>query len=202
MLVSISWTSDKITRNLLCHLERLNIQNYILIGPHSEFLHDLTRRGHPTIYANQLLDSMRAGKLIKLQNPSSEMVNLIVKAYVIQKCLGYNYHSLIVDASMLLLNAVAGEVAEGSLSRESRRKLGFMVAKMLEENGGRVNWVDENMVGMKISDNGVNKSSLEAKKMVYWSMENMDLVQKRLDELGLWVIDGDSSCKAVICHQS
>jgi hypothetical protein len=28
------------------------------------------------------------------------------------------------------------------------------------------------------------------------------LIQKRLQELSLWVVDGDSSCSAVVCHQS
>ncbi|XP_065853712.1 uncharacterized protein [Euphorbia lathyris] len=239
MLVSIFKTPDQITKNLLCHLERLNIQNYIVISPHSEFLYDLARRGHPVIDANQLLDSMRSHKLIKLQDSSSEAVDVIMKAYVLQKCLEYNYHSWIVDASMLfpsndlfdefMMNTsndlyagkssemlfvrssssahkILGEkllnkVAQGSLSRE---RLGFMVAKMLEENGGgRVKWVDEKKVGIEIGENGVNKSSLEDEKMVYWSMEmNLNLVQKRLEELGLWVIDADSSCKAVVCHQS
>ncbi|XP_065849651.1 uncharacterized protein [Euphorbia lathyris] len=243
ILVSIFWTSDEITRNLLCHLERLNIQNYIFTGPRSDFLYDLARRGHPIIDANKLLYSMRAHRLITFQGSSSEVVDIIVKSYVIQKCLEYNYHSWIVDASMLftsndlfhkfintstdlyagkssemlflrsssparkilgdgLLKKVGTEVGEGSLPKEGR-KLAFLVAKLLEESGGGVQWVDENSFGVKVSANTINKSLSEGGKVVYWSKDmDLNLVKQHLEEWGMWIIDGDSSCKAVICHQS
>ncbi|WCJ30055.1 hypothetical protein M5689_011639 [Euphorbia peplus] len=242
MLVSIFWTSNELTRNLLCHFERLNIQNYILMGPHSDFLYDLARRGHPIIDANQLFQSMRAHRLITFQDfTSEEAVDMIVKSYVIQKCLEYNYHSWIVDASMLFVSndlfhefnntsndlyagkssgmlfvrssshakKILGDgmlekvaIGQGSLPKESR-KLSVLMAKLMEESGGRIKWVDENSFSVNVSGYTVNKTTWEGGKMVYWSMDmDLNLVKQQLEEWGMWVIDGDSSCKAVTCHQS
>ncbi|XP_015577465.1 uncharacterized protein LOC8262860 isoform X2 [Ricinus communis] len=242
LLVSMFGTSDEITRNLLCHLERLNIQNYIIMGPSSDFLYDLARRGHPIVDADQLLESLRSQKLIGFRNPNSKQVDVLVKGYVIKKCLEH-YNSWMVDTNMLLVNddlfhgfvgasndMYAGKRSEiffvrGSSSARKiwtddfvnkvgtavdqasssggSRNFVYAVSKLLEQNGIRINWIDETSFGMKIGADSINRSSLEAGKMIYWSAEmGLNLVQKRLEELDMWAIDGDSSCKAVICHQS
>ncbi|XP_021592277.1 uncharacterized protein LOC110599945 isoform X2 [Manihot esculenta] len=244
LLVNIYGTSETITRNLLCHFESLNIKNYIFMGPHSDFLYDLARRGHPVIDGSQLLDNMRAQKIIRLQDSSTKLVDVLVKAYVTKKCLEYKYHSWIVDSNMLFvsndlfhefvntcnydfcagksleisfvrssssaqkiwadgfLKQIATAIGQASLPAESRNFI-YIVENLLEQNGLRINRVDETRFGMKIGANSVNQSSLEARKMVYWSMDmDLNLVQKQLEELGMWALDGDSSCKAVVCHQS
>ncbi|XP_021641657.2 uncharacterized protein LOC110636309 isoform X2 [Hevea brasiliensis] len=244
LLVNIFGTSETITRNLLCHFESLNIQNYVIMGPHSDFLYDLARRGHPVIDSSQLLDDMRAQKVIRFQDSSTKLVDVLVKAYVTKKCLEYKYDSWIVDTNILFvnndlfhefiktcnydfcagksleiffvrssssaqkiwtdgfLNKVAAAVGQASLPGESRNFVQF-VEKLLQQTGARINRVDETSFGMKISANSVNQYSLEAAKMVYWSMDmGLNLVQKPLEGLGMWALDGDSSCKAVVCHQS
>ena len=83
---------------MLCHFERLNIRNYILIGPWSDFLFDLARRGHPVINADQFFNHHRAQKVMGFQHSSAELMkNILVNAYVIKKCLENGYDSLIVN---------------------------------------------------------------------------------------------------------
>ncbi|KAL9404819.1 hypothetical protein Peur_001791 [Populus x canadensis] len=242
LLVTIFGESGTITRNMLCHLERLNIRNYILIGPGSDFLFDLARRGHPVIDADQFFNYLRAQRVIGFQHSSAELMkNVLVNAYVIKKCLEDGYDSLTVDANVLflskvqefinpssdlcagkslgfffvrssssaqeiwadLLKKVAATIGKGSLQGESANFVYFVV-KFLEQNGAGILRVDEASIGIQIHANAFNQSSLEAgKKMVYWSTDtSLDLIQRRLQELSLWVVDGDSSCTAVVCHES
>uniref|UniRef100_A0A2P2JDR9 Uncharacterized protein n=2 Tax=Rhizophora mucronata TaxID=61149 RepID=A0A2P2JDR9_RHIMU len=245
IVVSIFDASEIVARNLLCHFERLNIQNYIFIGPPSDFLSDLARRGHPVIDAGKLLDSIKPQKLLNFEDSSKKlMTDIIVKACIIKKCLEVGYDSWTVDANVLFgkndpfqefsnlindfyvgktmdfffaksspsarsiwsdvfLDKVASTVSQTSIPRE-RRNFVSIVGKLLEQNGVRIGSVDETTFGMKIDSNGFNQSFLEnGKKMVYWSKEmGLDSIKKKLDELSMWVVDVDSSCMAVICHQS
>jgi hypothetical protein len=102
-----------------------------------------------------------------------------------------------------LLKKVAATIGKGSLQGESTNFVYFVV-KFLEQNGAGILRVDEASIGIQIRANAFNQSSLEAgKKMVYWSTDtSLDLIQRRLQELSLWVVDGDSSCTAVVCHVS
>jgi hypothetical protein len=241
LLVNIFGASDTITRNMLCHFERLNIRNYILIGPGSDFLFDLARRGHPVIDADQFFNYHRAQKVMGFQHSSAELMkNILVNAYVIKKCLENGYDSLIVDANMLVLSKVqefidptndfyagkslgfffvkssssAQEIWAGLLKKVAVTKGNVLfqgentdfvyLVKLLEQNGVRIHRIDEASVGIQIHADTSNQSSLEAgKKMAYWfAGTGVDLIQKRLQELSLWVVDGDSSCSAVVCHQS
>ncbi|KAL3580198.1 hypothetical protein D5086_018033 [Populus alba] len=241
LLVNIFGASDTITRNMLCHFERLNIRNYVLIGPGSDFLFDLARRGHPVIDADQFFNFHRAQKVMGFQHSSAGLMkNILVNAYVIKKCLENGYDSLIVDANMLFLSKVQ-EFIDPTNDFYAGKSLGFFfvrssssaqeiwagllkkvaatignvlfqgestdfvyLVKLLEQNGVRIHRVDEASVGIQIHAYTSNQSSVEAgKKMVYWfAGTGVDLIQKRLQELSLWVVDGDSSCSAVVCHQS
>ncbi|KAL6579727.1 hypothetical protein OROMI_007751 [Orobanche minor] len=51
ILVSLYRVPEMAVRNMLCHFEGLSVHNYILVGPTSEFLFDLARRGYPVIDA-------------------------------------------------------------------------------------------------------------------------------------------------------
>ncbi|KAM4084071.1 hypothetical protein ACJW30_08G105600 [Castanea mollissima] len=249
ILVSLFGVSEPVTRNLLCHFERLNIWNYIFMGPESDFLLDLSRRGHPVINADKFLNSVRAYKSMTSQDSNAELIKeILMKAYVIKKCLEYRYNSWMVDGNMLFTSsdlflqtvdptvdfyvgkrlelmhvrssssaekfwtgAFMSKVAEtvDSLTRKasiSRDGMSFVyvAANLLEQKGVRIKRVDESSLGLNIGTNNVNQSSLGGeKKMVFWSSEIvLDLIQKRLQELGMWIVDGDFSCIAVVCHKT
>lgn len=96
VLVSIYRTSSEMfTRNLLCHFERLDIRNYIFIGPDSNFLLDLSRRGHPVIDVDRFLDGIKEYKSIKYGK------EIFVKAYVIKKALEMNCDTWVLDHNAL-----------------------------------------------------------------------------------------------------
>ena len=82
-----------------------------------------------------------------------------------------------------------------------RINFAYTLANILEQKAGvRVKWVDETSFGVKIcTEKNANISSLGVgKKLVYWSVEvGLDVIQKQLEELRMWIIDG----VAVVCHQ-
>jgi hypothetical protein len=79
----------------------------------------------------------------------------------------------------------------------------YIAAKLLKQKGARMKTFDDTSFGMKIGSNNVNQSSLgDGKKMVFWSTDiGLNSIQMRLQELGLWNVDSDSSCRAVVCHR-
>ncbi|KAM5550918.1 hypothetical protein ABKV19_027322 [Rosa sericea] len=244
IVVSLFGAKEMIIRNLLCHFETLNMLNYVLIGPESELLFDLARRGHPVIATNRFLESVGAHKLISMKHSHVHMINeILVKVYVLQKCLQSGYSSWMVDGNMLPVSSDAfvesdhsydfyiGKTSEfffaGGLS--STRKVwdddfiskfammvnsflvtrqsisfGYVMAEILEQKKGvRVKNLDETSFGVRIDNSRVNQSLGDGKQVAFWSHDMAsDLVQQRLQELGIWTVDDDFSCKAVICHQS
>ncbi|KAL7126972.1 hypothetical protein ABFS83_14G223100 [Erythranthe nasuta] len=102
VLVSIYRTPENIVRNILCHFERLDIRNYVLIGPHSPFLLDLSRRGHPVIDASQFSDFSQLAKSINFQDSTVDLIKeILVKAYATKKSLELGYSTWLVDGSTL-----------------------------------------------------------------------------------------------------
>lgn len=99
VIVSIDPRSEIFIRNLLCHFERINVRNYIFMGPESDFLLDLSRRGHPVINVDRFFDSRKEYKAIKIGK------EIIVKAYVIKKALEMKYDTWVLDHNMLPVKA-------------------------------------------------------------------------------------------------
>ncbi|XP_022756136.1 uncharacterized protein LOC111303896 isoform X4 [Durio zibethinus] len=244
LLVSLFGVSEAVTRNLLCHFERLNLWNYILIGSGTGFLFDLARRGHPVIDADRFLSNIRLYKSVGMEEKNARfMKDILLKAFLVKKSLEFSYNTWVLDGNIVLVNNdlflesidsidnfyagesmdlffvknspsalkiwadgflydVAAMVDKLSLPRESRNFVSVM-AKLLEQKGVRVKRLDERSFGMKIGNQNLNQNLETNKKVVYWSRElDMDSIQKRLQEFSLWVIDNDSSCAAVVCHQS
>ncbi|KAJ8765262.1 hypothetical protein K2173_011959 [Erythroxylum novogranatense] len=241
-LVNLFGAPEEVIKNLLCRFEKLDIENYILLGFQSDFVFDLARRGHPVIEAEQFLSSIGAQKLLKSQNPSTKlMLSILLKAYVIDKCIEDGYDSWTLDSNMILVknnpfhklvhyrndfsvgksldlffargSSSAKKVWNGFLKKLAltndqvllqmkSRSFVYIVDKLLNENGVEIRRIDDTTFGMKIEPKSVNKSSLEdGKKIIYWSSEiGSDLIRKRLEELGMWDLDADSSCAAVVCH--
>ncbi|GFZ20606.1 hypothetical protein Acr_28g0013110 [Actinidia rufa] len=241
ILVSVHKVPQTVTRNLLCHFERQNIQNYILVGSESNFLLDFARQGHPVIDTDQFLDNMQARKFKK---SSIELIkDILVKAYVVKKTLELGYNIGVMDGNTLPVSGdlflesidpsydfyfgntfkvllvkssssakkiwVEDFIYKVAVMVESSKSNGggnfvYIVAKLLEQMGVKNKGIDEMSFDLSIDASNRNQTSLaDGKKMVFWSYEmGTDLIRKRLEELGMWVVDGDSSCTAVVCHQS
>ncbi|KAG8371033.1 hypothetical protein BUALT_Bualt13G0044900 [Buddleja alternifolia] len=103
LLVSLYRMRKTVIMNMLCHFERLNIRNYILIGRTSDFLLDLSRRGHPVVDASQFSDF---GKSINFQDLTVELMKeILVKGYVIKKSLELGYNTWLVDGNTVPLSS-------------------------------------------------------------------------------------------------
>ncbi|XAR60282.1 hypothetical protein NMG60_11033588 [Bertholletia excelsa] len=238
LLVSLAKVSQTFARNLLCHFERLNIRNYILTGPKSDFLLDLARRGHLVIDMDQFLDSLQDHKLIGYKHSRRELITeVFVKAYVVEKTLELGYNTLILNGNVIpASNDLIGDVIDTSydfyvvgmasnilfvrssssakknwamiiksfkgkeLISEDEINLVYRVKEVLGQKG--VKGIDEMSFGLNAAN--VSQTALaDGNRMVFWSWDmGMETVQKRLEELGLWMIDSDSSCAAVVCHRS
>ncbi|CAI8607814.1 unnamed protein product [Vicia faba] len=216
-LVNILGISDAVVRNLLCHFERLNIRNYILMGHPSDSLFDLSRRGHPVIDVDQFVSSIGTNKLTSQGSSFETIKGIVAKAYVIKKLIENKYNTWVLDGSMLLTSDILLETrdlkddfcvannlelfyAKSSSSSEKTWTNGFVskVVAMTDSLGRK----DSSTQG-SIESGSVSKSSLVDKKLVFWSTEmEPDSIQKRLEELNLWSIDSDLSCTAVVCHKS
>ncbi|TYJ96091.1 putative transferring glycosyl group transferase [Cucumis melo var. makuwa] len=245
IIVSIFGVSESTMRNFLCHFERLNIKNYILLGHESELLNDLTRRGHPVIYADQFLKTLITSKFTTFEGTASELVKLVLaKFYIIRSCLELGYSPGLVDGNMLFVNGdpftdlgladdvVSGQsyelffiksssfsqkmwashmvveaeaILESLMSRGSSSLDGIsfvgIATKLLEKHGVKFKTAEEKSFGLNIGNNPTNTSLGDGKRLVFWPAEtsNND-IQKRLEELGFWIIDGDLTCKAVYCN--
>ncbi|KAH9605192.1 hypothetical protein KSS87_006617 [Heliosperma pusillum] len=80
---------------------------------------------------------------------------------------------------------------------------GDIIEKFFENIGLRLKVVDDTGVSLKLETADVNQSVSTDTTMITWSPStDADIVRDRLQQLGMWIIDGDSSCKAVVCHQS
>lgn len=130
ILTSLFEVSEFVTRNLLCHFEKLNIRNYILMGPRSDFLIDLARRGHPVIDVDASLSNVGANNVIASGDSGVELIkDILVKAYVMKKSMELKENILVVYGNMIfdsdnpLLQPV-------DLSSDSTygKKLGFFVS--------------------------------------------------------------------------
>ncbi|OMO53339.1 hypothetical protein CCACVL1_28710 [Corchorus capsularis] len=105
VLVSLFGVPEAVTRNLLCHFERLDIRNHIFIGPATDFLFDLAQRGHPVIDADQFLSNIRAYKSMGIQESKARfMKDVLSKAYVVKKSLEFSYNTLVVDGNMVFVS--------------------------------------------------------------------------------------------------
>ncbi|KAI3504048.1 hypothetical protein L1887_32592 [Cichorium endivia] len=206
VLMNIHKTPKTFIKNLLCHFEKLNVRNYVLVGPDSDFLFDLSRRGHPVVNADWFLDDLKKYKSVKVEN------DVFVTAYVVKKGLEMNYDIWVLDNDMLprfeilfakslrsgvwterFVGEVAGMGGEGSS--------GILVGRVLEMKGVKFERVNDEGFGVEVDESGsLLKNDMN---VVFWSSKmGLDLVRNRLESLGLWIIDGELNCKGVICHTS
>lgn len=247
ILVSFYQTRLRIARNLICHLERVGLQNFILISDDSEFLTDLARRGYPVIDAYLLFNSIGTDKSEGFEHSGVNLMREIwVKANVIKKLLELGYNLWVIDWNMIPMSdsllefpdpsydvlaakdvglmyiksspssrkawdadftsnvAMVGKSLIGSDSVSTEHKhFVYFATKALEDKGNvRLRRLDESTIGARLGYEAMNRTALEGGKMLFWPPEmSLATVQRELENLEMWLIDADSSCVAVVCHQ-
>ncbi|XP_026408803.1 uncharacterized protein LOC113303937 isoform X2 [Papaver somniferum] len=243
ILISLHRTSQAVTMNMLCHFEKLNIQNYIFLGPNSDFLNDLARRGYHVI-STEFVNNIKGFRSKKFEG-SDMPKEILAKAYIIKLCLLLELNSWVIDGNMLpTSNAIFSDLHDtaysffatkdsdllfvksssvsakiwddsfidkvvakaSSLTNKSSKDHGYIgnaIMSSLEENNAKIKMVGELSSGEKVDVKNGNQTHVsEGTNYVFWSDEMaLDFVSSRLDNLGMWELE-DSSCKAVVCHQS
>ncbi|XP_027336040.1 uncharacterized protein LOC113849958 [Abrus precatorius] len=110
--VNLFGVSNAIARNILCYFERLNIRNYLLMGPPSDFLFDLARRGHPVIDVDQFISSVGLYKLTSQGSSIETIKGILTKTQVIKICIENKYNTWVMDGSMLLTSDLLSEARD------------------------------------------------------------------------------------------
>lgn len=82
-----------------------------------------------------------------------------------------------------------------------------LVVRALGKKGAAIRRVDEMDWALEIGAQNANSTSIDdRKKLVYWLPKkadtDVDFIPKRLEDFGLWELDGDNSCASVVCHPS
>ncbi|XP_040375930.1 uncharacterized protein LOC102715342 [Oryza brachyantha] len=112
VLISLYSIEQRIARNMICHLEKAGMQNYIFLVSNPQFQDDLAHRGHPVIDGTGLLQS------IKMSNSmySDDFVEeIMVKAHVVKKCLDLGYNVWVLNGNMISLGSKLIEPSDQSV---------------------------------------------------------------------------------------
>ncbi|KAK6144109.1 hypothetical protein DH2020_020929 [Rehmannia glutinosa] len=170
VLVSLYRMPEKIVRNILCHFERLNIRNYILIGPTSHFLLDLARRGNPVIDASEFSEFTQLAKSINFQDSTLELIKeILVKAYAIKMSLELGYNTWLLDSNTLPISgdsfsdslkicaddfvynvaSLVDTLIKESVSHDSI--IFYAIEKLLEKHNIKLSSVDDMQLALDIS---------------------------------------------------
>ncbi|XP_071686034.1 uncharacterized protein [Rutidosis leptorrhynchoides] len=181
VIVNLFQTSEMFIQNLVCHFERLDIRNYIFVGPESDFLFDLSRRGHPVINVDKFFDSIKEHKSTKFGK------EIIVNAYVIKKALEMNYDTLVFDYNVLPVNA---DLFLNSVKRDSsvdfyvEKQLGFLFAR---SSGSKI-WTDHFVNEMALMvDHKTNKDESSFVSFAVKLLETKGVKLHRIDEGGFGI---------------
>ncbi|KAM3348742.1 hypothetical protein ACQJBY_022161 [Aegilops geniculata] len=112
VLISLYSVEQRIVRNLICHLEKTGMRNYVFLGDNSEFLDDLAHRGHAVIDAIELLQGI---KIRSYMNSDGFVKEVLAKAYVIQHCLNLGYNLWVLNGNMISLGSKLVEPSNQSI---------------------------------------------------------------------------------------
>ncbi|KAF8661890.1 hypothetical protein HU200_056850 [Digitaria exilis] len=241
VLVSFYSIEERFARNLICHLDKADMQNYIFLVDNSEFLDDIAHRGYPVIDGIGFLDSIKLSSFLGSGDFTKET---LVKSYVIKACLDLGYNLWLLNGNMISFGSKLIEPSDQSVdffsadvgmifirsSLESKKawndlirsrvkamytssdlssslkqkgSVSILIEVLASSAGARLGKLDEGFRVIELGPNTSYKSISEGQSNVLFWSHNMasDSVQKQLQNMGLWLIDSDSSCSAVICHQ-
>ncbi|CAH8281933.1 unnamed protein product [Eruca vesicaria subsp. sativa] len=117
---------------------------------------------------------------------------------------------LIVKSSSITQKLWSSEILHSIVSSATKNpppKQGLdfihLVKELVERKGKMIKTVETMSIAENTNASRVNQSLGDGKPVACWSPEvDSNIIQTKLAELNLWLIDDDLSCKAVICHSS
>ncbi|OAY78306.1 hypothetical protein ACMD2_21700, partial [Ananas comosus] len=243
IIISLYGTEKRIVRNLICHLGKVGMENFVLIVDNPEFIDDLARRGYAVIDANRLIHSIKShNSVLNLEISGTDLMKeILVKAHLVKNCLESRYNLWLMDGNMIPISAKLPEPSDQLYDFLAARDLGllfikssptslkfwidglvsmvaaqaskstiggnnfmYFVNKALEARGNiRLRRLDEKAIAVKLGVNNMYNTTLNSGKNLIILPQDMQpaSVEEELETLGMWLIDADSSCNAVFCHQ-
>ncbi|GER39359.1 glycs in 277 species: Archae - 0, partial [Striga asiatica] len=206
ILLSVYRKPEMIIKNILCHFEKLNIQNYLLIGPTSDFQfssrckrlrHMLPKKSLELGYDTWLLDAstipISGDSFLDSFDRSSDFY--LGKSTRLLFFRGSSSASKIWDENFLYdIASLVDPLIKDSVSHDSI--IFHATEKILEKQKVKVSSVDDMQLAFDISAVHANQTLVRMKnKFVFWSSEEeLDKVRRKLTELDMWVVDSDFSC--------
>ncbi|KAJ1283379.1 hypothetical protein BS78_03G124200 [Paspalum vaginatum] len=201
VLVSLYSLEQRFARNLICHLDKAGMQNYIYLGDNSELLDDLARRGYPVIDAIGFLHSIK----INVAMDSDDFVkDALAKSYVIKACLDLGYNLWLLNGNMIPAGSKLIEPSDQSVDFFTA-DIGMMFIRSSVES--KKAWNERTMLRMKIKCTSSDFSAtLKQKSFVHVLIEvfasSAGIRLGKLDE-GIRVIElGSSMSNRSILGQS
>jgi hypothetical protein len=242
VLINLYSIEQNFARNLICHLDKIGMRNYIFVGDNSEFLEELAHRGYPVVDATEFYQSI---KMSSFMGTDEIVKETLVTSYVIKSCLDLGYNLWVLNGNMISLGSKLMEPSDKSVEFFTAEYVGLMfirgsvdskrawnelimsrlktmctssdfsaslkqknyvglLTEVLESNAGvRLGKLNEAMRAIELGPNTLNGSISEGQSNVLFWPNSMpsDSVQRQLQNMDLWLIDSDSSCSAVFCHQ-
>ncbi|KAL6598828.1 hypothetical protein ACP70R_046088 [Stipagrostis hirtigluma subsp. patula] len=123
VLVSLYSIEERFARNLICHLEKGGMHNYIFLVDSSEFLDDLAHRGYPVIDAIEFFQSI---KMSNFMGSADIIKEPLVSSYVIKCCLDLGYNLWVLNGNMITLGSELTEPLDQSLDFFPSEPAGLM----------------------------------------------------------------------------
>ncbi|GER41053.1 transferase [Striga asiatica] len=171
ILLSVYRKPEMIIRNILCHFEKLNIQNYILIGPTSDFLYDVARRGNPVIDASEFSDFSKLAKSINFQDSTLELIKeILVKAYATKKSLELGYDTWLLDANTI---PISGNSFLDSFDRSSFLYLGKSTRLLFFRGSSSTIWTDNFVYNIVSLVDPLIKDSVSLDSIIFHAVEKL-----------------------------
>ncbi|KAL6850426.1 hypothetical protein ACP4OV_021053 [Aristida adscensionis] len=163
VLISLHSVEQRFARNLICHLEKAGMQNFMFLVDNSEFLDDLAHRGYPVIDTIQFFQSIKRSSFMGSDDIVKEP---LVTSYVIKSSLDLGYNLWVLNGNMISLRSKLIDPLDKSVDFFPAEHVGLMFIRS-SPNSGKV-WNELIMTKVKAMCSSADFSaSLKQKNFVH-----------------------------------
>lgn len=193
VIVSLYRTTNKMAKNLLCHLEKINTRNVIFIGGKLDLNRDLAQRGYAVIVSEKLINSIERYKVVGSEPSRTDIMNeILAKSIVVKKFLELGHEFWVIDGNFIPLSDFFSELPDPTCS--------FFFAKSLE-----MVFVKKSQASLKIwADNFISKlvsSAVSVTESNFMSVDNKHFAyfaRKALEDSGIVNVCSFDELKIVV----
>jgi hypothetical protein len=139
----------------------------------------------------------------KLMEPSDKSVEFFTAEDVGLMFIRSSVDSKTTWNELILSRLRALSMSSDSSSFKQKNFVGLLTEVLGKSAGVRLGKLNEGLKAIELGPDTSNRSISEGQSNFLFWPNNMasDYVQRQLENMNLWLIDSDSSCNAVYCHQ-